>query len=172
MTCYASGKLTGLGAARSMPDVGDRVLSKHYDGQFWLYHYTTAEAARRIRDSGLVPGQGEHFGAEVKDHSSRGVFFSTQETKWEDASAPVLLRVATQDVVCSYDGGEWLYSGEEDEDEDTVFYGRLADCISLARIPPEAIEVLTSTGWNPLRSVTGGFLGLGSFDARGRRRRR
>lgn len=164
----ASGKLAGLGAVRSMPDVGARVLSKHYDGQFWLYHYTTAEAARRIRDSGLVPGQGERFGAEVKDHSSRGVFFSTQETKWEGASAPVLLRVATEDVVCSYDGGEWLYSGEEDEG--TVFDGRLADCVSLARIPPEVIEVLTSTGWKPLRSVTDGKLaGVASLDTENRK---
>ena len=135
----AGGAALGLAARRGRRGrraVDSRATEEDYGGQEWLYHWTTPAKLPFIRQHGLRPGKGEALGntgtPSIRQHSQKGVFFSTDSTKWQPESG-VLLRVALRDVRCIYDGGEWN-SGVGWVD------GRLADCFTAA-IAPHLIQI-------------------------------
>ncbi len=159
-------KLRYRGAVYRLADLlGRRAVDPYVPGgpaQPYLYHVTDAASLPQIRQQGLRPGTGTKWDVlDTQQHSQGRVFFSTQPDKWlSSINSPdrILLRVPTGAVSCLYDGGEWLYSGDEPEDE--IIDGRLADCYGTDVVPPHLIEyaqdvpnVITDTStlaWKPL----------------------
>jgi hypothetical protein len=122
------------------PKVDDRVDPKDYGGTPYLYHMTRRKNLASIVSRGLHPGNGENATTnETREHSRGRLFLTTQPAKWE-AYLPeadvVVLRLETTSVSCAYDGGEWDY---DDEPEDEVIPGKLADCYTTAWISPRLL---------------------------------
>ena len=128
--------------------IDDRVLPHDYNGQRWLYHWTTFLNLEQIIQSGcLRPGIGERLGLR---YAEPRLFFSTQPDKWRfDSSAEVLLRVPTAAVNCYYDGGQWIYHSEEDVGAERWPW-RLADCWTASCVSIRHIEVYKQEKWQRL----------------------
>jgi len=126
----------------AIPTVGARVTPHDYGlAQPYLYHVTAEDRLAGILAHGLMPGTGENYTApETVGHATGRIFFSTQPDKWLDKPTDVLLRVPTDAVHCVYDGGQWLW---DDEPEDDIIDSRLADCFTTQHVAPELIEVVT-----------------------------
>jgi len=130
------------------PRIGNRVLPHDYNGQRWLYHWTTTDRFAQILQSGcLRPGIGERLGYR---YTEPRLFFSTQLDKWDSSTgAEVLLRVPTSAVLCYYDGGLWIYHAEEDSDAER-WPSRLADCWTASCVSIRHIEVYKQEKWQRL----------------------
>lgn len=133
------------------PRIGDRAQRIHYGGQDWLYHWTTCDRWRQVRKNGFLrPGRGESGWSPATRRALEEqprLFLSAQRDKWKSSFDPhcsVLLRVRPEDVDCRYDGGEWIYDGDEPEHE--IVDGRLADCAVSGNVPLRLVEVRQADG--------------------------
>jgi hypothetical protein len=146
------GSRSRAGSRSRRPRPDDAVHSDDYGGpdsllyQPRLYHITSRANMDSIRRGGLRVGRTSNYpSCGIDERCKDKIFFSFQPDRWAASyKDPVLLSVPTYSVPCVYDGEEWIYDwDEEDEDRFLPYFveGRLSDCYTTRDVPLNSLRV-------------------------------